>query len=69
MKKLKIKPQILFDDEGKKSGVILKFKEFDELMEQLADLKSLCTVYQRTKKPLQTVAFEEAMKRVFGDDI
>ncbi len=68
-KKIKLNPRFLYDEEGKKMGVIVKIKEFNALMDELEDLHSLRTVYLRTRKPLKTTPMEVVKRRTLGHDV
>ena len=58
MKKKNIHLQVLYSEEGKKTGVILAVKEFEKLIEELEDLHDLITAYKR----LDNVRYNESPK-------
>lgn len=61
MKKSKV--EFLYDDDGNKSRVILSAKDFEELIDELADLRSVIVAYKRTKsKNLKLIPFEKIKK-------
>ena len=65
---IKIKPQFLYDEEGNKMRVILSSTEFDRLMEELADLKSVYTAQMRMSgKKIKLIPFEEVKREFQGD--
>ncbi len=62
---LKVNPQFFYDEKGKKTGVMLKFKEFETLIEQLEDLNDALTVYKRTSgKKIAGSPAEDVWKRL-----
>ena len=52
METLDLHPQYLTDDNGQKTAVLLPFIEFEELIEDLADLAS---VAMRINEPIQSL--------------
>ena len=67
-RQLRIVPEMLYDEEGKKAGVLLKVKDFEKLMDTLEDLKDNLTVYKRTLgKKVTGKPAEQVWKKVLGD--
>lgn len=66
--KLKSGVKFIFDEKGNKTGVLIRIKEFEKLMEELEDLKDLSTAYERTSKNFKQIPYEEIKKELFGDD-
>jgi len=52
----------LYDDAGNKTGVKIKFKDFENLIKKLEDLHDLHSAYQHKGKKLKTIPFEQAVK-------
>lgn len=50
MDKLRIKPKFVVDTKGKKKAVILSYKEFQELLEDIEDLRDVSI---RQKEPVK----------------
>ncbi|OGB83165.1 hypothetical protein A3F66_00985 [candidate division TM6 bacterium RIFCSPHIGHO2_12_FULL_32_22] len=65
MKRKKISPQILYDENGVRSGVLLNIKDFEDLMEQLEDLHDLIAVYSRSKSE-KTFSYEQVKDEIFA---
>lgn len=62
---MKIKPQFIYEESGKKKGVLLSSKDFEKLMDELDDLKSLYIARVRTKnKNMKLIPFEQVKKRI-----
>ena len=61
----KRKPQIFYDDQGNKVGILLMPEEFEMLVEQLEDAHDLYTAYKRTQKG-KTIPFDQIKKELFG---
>lgn len=66
--KIKIKPQIFYDENGNKVGVALDFKEFQTLMEELEDAHDVYMANKRTQQKAKTIPFEKIKKELFGDE-
>ena len=60
--------EVLYDEKGKKSGIVIKVKNFEKLMEELEDLHDLNMIYKRKKEKSKSVPYEEVRKKLFGDD-
>lgn len=67
--KLKLLPQILNDEEGNKTGVLLKIKDFEKLIEELEDLHDLRTIYkhQLLGDNVKTIPYEKIREKLFGN--
>jgi len=69
MKTKKNAHKIAFDVNKKKAGIILPYKEFVKLMEELEDLQDLYIAHKRTAKAYKTIPFEQVKKELFSDDL
>ena len=47
---------------GKKTGVFLSIKEYEELLERAEDIEALNMLRKLRKKPLKTRSFENFLK-------
>jgi len=56
----------LYDENGKKSGVKISFKDFDKLIDRLEDLHDIYVAYQHTSKKLKTIPYEKVMEKILG---
>ena len=65
----KIKSLVLYDKKGKKIGVVLKKKEFNDFMESVEDLRDAHLAYQRMSKKTKNIPFEQVKKELLGDDV
>lgn len=61
-------PKGLYDEKGKKSGVLLKIKAFEKLVEELEDLHDLKTIYKQKNKKFRPIPYEKIKKELFGND-
>jgi chaperonin cofactor prefoldin len=59
--------RFIFDEKGKKTGVLIRIKQFEKLMQELEDLKDLATVYERTGKKFKPIPYEKIRKELFGN--
>ena len=59
MKLPKIKFELLYNEKGKKSGVVLSPKNYEKLIDTLEDLHDLKIIYQHNYKNEKTFSFEE----------
>jgi hypothetical protein len=60
---IKIKLRFLYDENGNKTRVLLSTKDFEHLMEELADLKSIYKAQAKTKnKKIKLIPFEKVKK-------
>jgi hypothetical protein len=66
--KSKVKPTLLYDDQGNKAGVLLKIKEFEKYMEELEDLHDLIAIYKHKIKPGKSIPYEKIREKMFGKD-
>jgi|GEM_PF-1896906 DNA-dependent RNA polymerase auxiliary subunit epsilon len=66
--KLKINPEILYDENGNAKGVLLKVRDFEKLIERLEDLHDLHMAYERTSKKFKTIPYKKIRKEIFGSD-
>lgn len=66
MKKTSVKVKTFYDEMGNKRGVLMSFKTFEKLMEELEDLHDTITAYEREKGLKKAVSYEEIRKEVFG---
>jgi hypothetical protein len=57
----KNKPTFLFNEEGKKTGVLLKFADFNKMMEELEDYYDYELIKKRSKKHYKTYTREEVL--------
>ncbi len=60
--------KFMFDEKGKKTGVLIHIKDFKRLIEELEDLKDLAVAYERTSKNFKPIPYEKIRKELFGDD-
>lgn len=58
-KQLKIKIETLYNTKNSKVGVILKYDDFEKIMDKLEDLHDLYGVYKRKSKNEQILSLEE----------
>jgi len=68
MKAIKPNIKIIFDEKGKKTGVLIRIKDFKKLMEKLEDLEDLALAYERTSKKFKPIPYEQVIKELFGND-
>lgn len=66
--KIRLNPQFLYDEEGHKTRVVLRFADFEKIMDQLEDLKSLYTVHVRLKSKKKLIPFEVIKKELKGNE-
>lgn len=66
--KLKVNPQILYDEDGNETGVLLKVKDFEKLIEELEDLHDLRTIYKHKLRGdnVKTISYEK-VKEAYRD--
>ncbi len=64
--KLKFKIETLYDDQDNEVGVILKYKDFEEIMTKLEDLHDIYEFYKRKDKSTKTISLEAVKKELFG---
>jgi hypothetical protein len=67
-KKLKINVEILYDDFNNKSGVVMKYKDFQKLIDTMEDFHDLYVAYQHKGKKFKTIPFEQVIKEALGKD-
>lgn len=60
--------KIIFDEKGNKTGVLLRIKDFEKLMDELEDLKDLTVAYERRSKEFKPIPYEKIRKELFGND-
>lgn len=61
--KIKFKLKYLYDESGNKKRVILSFKDFEDLIEELTDLKSIYMAYLGAQnKKMKLIPFEKVKK-------
>jgi PHD/YefM family antitoxin component YafN of YafNO toxin-antitoxin module len=65
--KSKAKVTIIFDEHGKKSGVLLSVKQYNKLMSDLEDLDDLTIALQRMGYKGKTTSLEDVRKELFGN--
>lgn len=67
-RKIKIKSEPIYDDQGNQVGVVLKYKDFKRLMEELEDLHDIYFAYKCKDRVRgeKTISFEDAKKELFG---
>lgn len=68
-KRIKANYQLVYDAQDQKTGVILKYKEYQKILEKLEDLQDIHTVRKLKGKKLKTVPLEQVMKDIFGDNV
>ncbi|OGB86324.1 hypothetical protein A3J41_03080 [candidate division TM6 bacterium RIFCSPHIGHO2_12_FULL_38_8] len=66
--KSKVKFQIIFDENGKKSRVLMTVKQYNQLMSKLEDLDDVSLACQRLTKNEKTIPFDEVFKKLRGND-
>ena len=67
-KKTKANYQFVYDAQDQKTGVIIKYKEYQKILEKLEDLQDIHTVRKLKGKKLKTVPLEQVMKEIFGSN-
>ena len=63
--KFKYKIKVVEDNKGNKTGIVLCFKDFEELMEDVEDAQDLQDVFKRANE--KTIPYEEVMNRLLGN--
>ena len=66
--KLKISPEILYDEKGNAKGVLLKLNDFKKLIERLEDLHDLHMAYERTSKKFKAIPYKKIREELFGSN-
>ncbi len=62
---IKINPQFVYEEEGKKRGVLLKMRVFDRVVANLEDLYDYKMVVERAHEiDEKTYSLEEVMKEI-----
>lgn len=61
---LKINPHFVYDEKKKKTGVVLKLKEFEQCLNALEDYHDYLIITERSKSKEPLVPFEEVMKNL-----
>jgi hypothetical protein len=62
---MKIKPKFVYEESGAKKGVFLSSEDFEKLMNELDDLKSLYIARIRTQnKNMKLIPFEQVKKEL-----
>ena len=67
-KKLNIVTESIYDNNDKEIGVVIKFSDFQRLMDKLEDLHDIYDIYKRRRKVTKTISLEQAKKELFGED-
>lgn len=67
-KKYNIKLETLYDEQNNEVGVVLKYKDFEKLMNKLEDLHDILEFYKRKAKKYKTVSLEEVKRELFGSN-
>ncbi len=65
--KSKLKVEILVDEHGNKTSVLMDIKQFKKLMYNLEILQDLDLVYKRMSVKSKPIPFDDVMKELFGD--
>jgi hypothetical protein len=65
-KKQKFQPKFLVDDDGHKTGVLLKISDFEKIMEELEDYYDYMMAEKRSRKNYKTHTKEEVLAEIFG---
>jgi len=58
--------KFFYDEDGNRVGVLIKYSEFEKLMEQLEDLHSLYKIYKRKGKKEKIIPYEQLREELFG---
>lgn len=58
--------KFIFNEMGEKIQVIMRFRDFQKLMQELEDLSDLVTVYEVKSKKFKPIPYEKVIKEVFG---
>ncbi|MFA5075174.1 MAG: hypothetical protein WC436_03675 [Candidatus Babeliales bacterium] len=67
MRKTKInKPLFLVDDEGNKTGVLIKIADFKKMEEELEDYYDYKIIKERSKKKQKTYTAEQIKAEILG---
>lgn len=67
-KKLKVNPQLFYNDGGEKSAILLKIKDFEKLIDKLEDLNDKLSVYERTLgKKIESSPANKVWKKLLGE--
>jgi PHD/YefM family antitoxin component YafN of YafNO toxin-antitoxin module len=56
------KPKFVYDENGKKVGVVLDPKEFEKLVNELEDYQDYELIQQRSRKKEKLYSLEEVIK-------
>lgn len=56
----------IFNDKGKKTGVLISVEDFEKIMQELEDLQDLATVYEVKSKKFKPIPYEKIRKELFG---
>lgn len=59
-------PMFLFNDDGKKTGVLLKIADFERMMDELEDYADYKMIKERSKKSYTTYTREEVLAELAG---
>ena len=65
-KNLNIDVELLYDDFDNKTGVVMKYKDFQKLMDTIEDFHDIYDVYKRRSKTTKTISLEQVKKELFG---
>ena len=60
------KPHFAYDQKDQKVGVVLTYKDFEDLMDELQDVYDYELVQKRKKKKEKTYSLEEVSQELFG---
>ncbi len=63
MQELTIKPNFVVDEKGKKKAVIISYKEFEELLEDLEDLREVVLREKEPSRPFSEYHKERIEKK------
>ncbi|MGB8467774.1 MAG: hypothetical protein WCE21_02125 [Candidatus Babeliales bacterium] len=59
--------KIIFDENGNKTGVLIRVKDFEKLIEELETLKDLTIAYERRSQKRKPIPYEKIREELFGN--
>lgn len=65
--KSKLKVEILMDEHGNKTNVLMSVDEFNKLISELEDVQDLKALYKLSRKKFKPIPYDEVRKEVFGN--
>lgn len=66
LKKKKIIPEVLYNESNKKAGIILKYKDYQNLIDDWEELYDILEYYKQKSKKYSTVSLDQVKKELFG---